>query len=47
MFEDGQLKVKRGLTTAEEVERVVPPPEIDDTLTVVNASPLRQATGGA
>jgi len=46
MFEDGQLKVKRGLTTAEEVERVVPPPEVDDTLTVVSTPPLRQATGG-
>jgi type IV pilus assembly protein PilB len=31
MFEDGERKVLRGLTLLEEVERVVPPPEVDDT----------------
>jgi type IV pilus assembly protein PilB len=46
MFEDGQLKVQRGLTTLEEVERAVPPPEIDDTLTIVSSPPLREAAAG-
>lgn len=30
MFEDGERKVAAGLTTIEEVARVVPPPEVDD-----------------
>jgi type IV pilus assembly protein PilB len=30
MFEDGRRKVERGLTTFEEIQRVVPPDEVDD-----------------
>jgi type IV pilus assembly protein PilB len=30
MFEDGRRKVERGLTTFEELQRVVPPDEVDD-----------------
>jgi type IV pilus assembly protein PilB len=32
MFEDGERKVARGFTTVEEIKRVVPPPEVDDTV---------------
>jgi type IV pilus assembly protein PilB len=32
MFADGERKAARGLTLLEEIERVIPPPEIDDTI---------------
>jgi type IV pilus assembly protein PilB len=42
MFEDGERKVARGLTTVAELERVIPPPELDDTvehgLTIVSTA---------
>jgi hypothetical protein len=32
MFADGERKVARGITTMGEIGRVVPPPELDDTV---------------
>ena len=38
MFEDGERKVARGVTTVEELRRVVPPREIDDSVVPVEAT---------
>jgi type IV pilus assembly protein PilB len=44
MFEDGLLKVSRGLTIVPELERVVPAPDVDDR---VGGPMLAFASGGA
>jgi type IV pilus assembly protein PilB len=41
MYEDGQLKMNHGLTTLEELLRVVPPPEADDSPDVQTADRRR------
>jgi len=49
MFADGERKVARGITTDEELLRVVPPREVDDgpishVITAANVVPLERAT---
>jgi type IV pilus assembly protein PilB len=51
MFEDGQRKVARGLTTLDEIERVIPPPEVDDrgpaaTFTLIDGHGVERGVGG-
>ncbi|MGE3840396.1 MAG: ATPase, T2SS/T4P/T4SS family [Vicinamibacterales bacterium] len=45
MFEDGLRKVAHGLTIREEIERVVPPPEVEDQGSVQATGPVAERPG--
>lgn len=47
MFEDGERKVARGLTTVDELLRVVPPPEADDEDAVTREAGSLESKPGA